>query len=86
MDQRQEKFKSIVDGLFFGVTLNVLQPKVASFTVRSLRGVSYENLKELSKRLGTDNIDVIGVKDEVTVIVKNLPASQKWIGFKSKKV
>jgi hypothetical protein len=85
MDQREEKFQNIVNGLFFGVTATNLEQKYAAFKVTSLRGVSLENLKELSKRLGTDEIEVLGVKDDVTIIVKNLPSAQKWKGFKSKK-
>lgn len=85
MDQRQEKFQSIVDGLFLKITLHALEPKTASFTVHSLRGVSYENIRELSKRLGTDDIRVLGVRDDVTILVRNLPSEKKWVGFKSKK-
>lgn len=86
MDQRQEKFQGIIEGLFAKTTLNVLEPKVAAFSVHSLRGVSYETIKELSKRLGTNDIQVIGVRDDVTILVKNLPSAKKWIGFKSKKI
>lgn len=85
MDQRQQKFFNIIDSLFFNAQINVLNTKAASFTTSSLHGVSLENLKELAKRLGTENIDVLGVKDNVTIVVKNLPSSQKWKGFKAKK-
>lgn len=83
---RETKFLNIVEGLFWNPSINVLNEKAASFTTTSLQGVDFENLSELSQRLGTKNISVIAVKDMVTVVIKQLPPASKWKTIKARKL